>query len=199
MMMSMAWVSPTGFAQEQSKDKAADSSKEDAAAAQAAARRRALYGPNIAKAEFGEAEVSIMGGKQKADSHDAQSVESVKPGEVLMLTESQALKLKTYTDLKFGNVTAKYENVAKNYPGVYSIWLKKTEQGWNACFNEKPDMWGTQYDPEKDVGETPIEFKTLDEPVKTMTVKVDKKDNSQGVIRIALGKYEWSLPFTVLK
>jgi len=51
----------------------------------------------------------------------------------------------------------KTENVAKGYAGVYGIWLKKTAKGWNFVFNQKPDVWGTMYDPAANVGEVPVE------------------------------------------
>jgi hypothetical protein len=162
-----------------------------------AARRRP--GPNIGKATIGEAEISLMAGHLKADGRDCQAIDTLKAGDLLLMTEGVALKLKTSADLDFGAVTAKAENVAPNYPGVYSIWFRKAEDGWTATFNEKPDVWGTQHRSDADVGTVPAAYARLDEPAATLTLGVDDLSDGKGRLRVDWGDHQWTLPFAIVE
>ena len=95
-------------------------------------------------------------------SDDYPQLQKVKAGEVLRLTRSAAWKLRTEVDLIVGGeLRLDTENVAANYPGVYSLWLKKTTNGWNLLANSEPDIWATMHNPDADVGEIALTVASL--------------------------------------
>ncbi len=87
----------------------------------------------------------------RSDTEDHNRLEKIKNGEVFEVTSARATKLFTDADLQFGDVIIKTENAGKNYPGVYSLWLKKVDDGWNLVFNEHADVWGTMYERYMDI------------------------------------------------
>ena len=159
-------------------------------------RRRRFVTTTSAELKLGEKSISMVTGIQKADSPDYEAISKLKDGDVLLLTMSQTIKLKTDVPLSFGAVTLKTENVAKGYAGVYGIWLRKTADGWNLIFNERPDVWGTMYDPAADVAEVSVAHKSLSEPTDALKFELPQ-DGQGGTLRIAWGEHEWTAPFTL--
>jgi len=164
--------------------------------AEQAARRRRFVTTTTAQAKVGDKTISLVAGILKTGSPDYETIGKLKDGEVLLLTRSQVFKLKTDLPLTFGNVTLKTENVAAGYAGVYGIWMKKTSDGWHFIFNQKPDMWGTMYDPAADVAEIPVTYSKLDEPTKALKFEIPEKDNA-GELKISWGEHQWVAPFTL--
>ncbi len=165
-------------------------------AAERARQRRRVQTTTTALLKFGDKSVSVLAAILKSSGHDYKEIANVKDGEVLALTRSQAIKLKTDLALTFGDLTLKTENVAKGYAGVYSVWLKKSAAGWNFIFNEKPDVWGTMYDPAANVGEIPVEYAKLDTPVEALKFELTQEDQG-GVMKISWGEHQWSAQFTL--
>ncbi len=165
------------------------------AAERARARRRAQTTTN-AVLKIGDKSISMLAAILKTTGHDYKEITNVKEGQVLQLTRSQSIKLKTDLPLTFGNLTLKTENVAKGYAGVYGVWLKKTATGWNFVFNEKPDVWGTMHDPAANVGEIPAEYSKLDPPNDAMKFELTQEGQG-GTLRIVWGEHQWSAKFTV--
>lgn len=159
--------------------------------------RRRRGGGGSTKIEVGDKqEVRITFGDLKAEGEDYPKLAQVKEGEVFKFVGSRATKLFTDVDLKFGDTVVETENVAENYPGVYGLWLRKTADGWNLVFNEQPDIWGTQHDPEFDVAEVPLEYSEADEAAEAMKVDLSKpEDGSEGELKIAFGEHVWTAKF----
>lgn len=155
--------------------------------------RRRLMTSSWAELEVGEDKIVISTGIAKADGPDFETIAGLKDGEVLLLTRCQSVKLKTPVALKVGSVDLKTDNVAENYPGVYSIWLKKVGNGWNIVFNEKPDVWGTMYDSKADVGETPATYSKLDTPSEKLAFEI-----GDGMLSLKWGPHQWSSKFTIV-
>ena len=130
-------------------------------------------------------------------SEDYQSLLNTKDGDTFWYTRGRATKLFTDADLDFGDLIVKKENAAPNYPGVYSLWLKRDGDGWSLVFNEQPDIWGTQHRPQMDVGEIPLTTRTLDTPQDAFLIKLEEEANG-GRIRIAWGDTEWTARFTTI-
>lgn len=142
-------------------------------------------------------DVSIRFDPAKQDERAFGKITSIGDGEVLLFELHQSTKLRTDLDLRFGDTLVVKENVAENYPGVYSLWLQKAGDGWNLLFNDKADVWGTQHDSEADSATVPLLFSTqAAEPVETLTVELAEADQG-GTLRIAWGPYEWTTAFTV--
>jgi len=162
------------------------------------AAARARFGPTKVVVNAGGHEIFLLTSKLKAEGVDYESVEKLKDGDVLQLTQSQSIKLSTEATLKFGNVVAVKENYAPDYPGVYSLWLKKKSgDRWKLIINNKPDLWGTMYRPSEDVGEVDIDYEVLTEPSEKLTFELSSNDN-EGALSILFGKHKWTAPFTVV-
>lgn len=132
----------------------------------------------------------------RAGSPDHKLLANVKNGEVFEFTSARATKLFTDADLQFGDILIKTENAGENYPGVYSLWLKKVNNGWSLVFNEHADVWGTMYEAEMDVAEVPLEYTKLEEQTKRLTIDLESRGEG-GLLKLAWGAEQWSTPFTI--
>jgi hypothetical protein len=159
-------------------------------------RRRRLVTTTSAQLKIGDKTISLNMGILKTDSPDYAAIANLKDGDVLLLTRSQTLKLKSDLPLTFGDVTLKTENVAEGYAGVYGIWIRKTAEGWDFVFNERPDVWGTMYDPAADVAEVPVSYAKLSEPTDALKLSLPQ-DGRGGALKITWGEHEWTAPFTL--
>lgn len=140
--------------------------------------------------------VKISYVEMRAGSDDHKQLVNITSGEVFEFTSARAIKLFTDADLRFGDTVVKTENAGANYPGVYSIWLKKTANGWSLLFNEHADVWGTMYESEMDVAEVPLQYSALDEEVKRFTVDLEPEGDG-GLLKLAWGTQQWSTPFSI--
>ncbi len=161
----------------------------------ALARRR--RGPAISKADFGGKNVQVSIGNVPTDGPDFAELAKISSGSVARYTASSAIKMMTDADLAFGDLAVEKENFAKNYPGVYSLWLKKVDDGWHLVFNEKPDVWGTQHDAGADVGEVSLTHETGAEPTKKLECTISK-EGEDGTLRLAWGPNIWTAHFKAI-
>jgi hypothetical protein len=91
----------------------------------------------------------------------------------------------------------KQGNAHETYPGVYSLWLKKTADGWHMVANEHADIWGTQHEPEVDYAEIPLTYAKADESKDVFEVElVEDEENNGGTLNIAWGEHQWTAKFT---
>lgn len=187
-----------------------------------AGRRRPIVVETIKWSPAEDQVVSLVYSNQlRVTAPDYASVEKAKPGEIVPLTQCAAPKLKTDIDLQFPGVLIETENVAENYPGVYSLWLKRTADGWNLVFNWKADVFGTMHDPEADTAEVPLDYEYREaeaQSIATLLIEADadedeedaKKDGKKDVprfkttftekdgtvhVNIEWGAHHWSTNF----
>lgn len=147
--------------------------------------------------ERGERTIVVAYNELPIDGPDFGAVETTKVGEVLRFTMSNPLKLRTEEALKFGKTEIAVGNVADGYPGVYSLWLKRTESGWNLVFNEFADVWGTQHDPQADVAEVPLTYESASEPKEALLVELNERSDG-GKLEVSWGTHRWSVRFDVV-
>lgn len=149
------------------------------------------------------AELELPGGTVRvihpllpADGPDASAIDSLGDGEVLQLTRGMALKLQTEVDLRFGaDAVARAGNVAAGYPGVYSLWLRRSSGGWSLVLNSEPDIWGTMRDPQADAGETTLEHRLDDAAAAPVLAASMTRTNGGGQLAIAWGPHRWIASF----
>ncbi|MCY3971964.1 MAG: DUF2911 domain-containing protein [Acidobacteria bacterium] len=132
----------------------------------------------------------------QAPGPDYDKLESLADGEVLGPIYGKPFKFWTDADLAFEDVEVAAHNHGPTYPGVYSLWLKREEDGWKLVFNHLADVWGTMHMAEHDAGETPLAFRTLAEPAEH-TEGVLEIDGAAGMLTIRWGTMEWSAPFQI--
>ncbi len=108
------------------------------------------------------------------DAGNSRIPMSAEPGFIWRLGKEFATKIKTETDLVFGDKVIK--------AGRYGLWAKKTADGWNLLINEKPDVWGTQHDPSADVAEIPLTRGKTDADVEQMTIELKEENGAANFI-----------------
>jgi hypothetical protein len=147
----------------------------------------------------GEKKITIRYQPQPAnETSPLPRLARMKDGEVVALDRQAALRLRTETELRFGDAAIKTDIHAPGYPGVYSIWLRKRGPGWSLVFNTLPDIWGTQHDARNDITEVPLVWKALDEPAKRLAIDLRQEEGSTARLRIAWGANEWTALFSVV-
>ena len=143
--------------------------------------------------------VRIAFANLSTETSDWKLFQELKDGDVHVFTLSRATKLYTDFDLGFGDVVIKKENVAKDYPGVYSLWLKRVGDGWSLVFNDEPDIHGTRRIAAHDVAEVPLIVSEVEgEPQAKFLVTLEPKGEKGGVMTMVWGNLMWTSDFTVI-
>jgi hypothetical protein len=143
--------------------------------------------------------VRIQFAKLTKDTSDWDLFQEMKAGDVQRFTLSRATKLYTDFDLDFNGTIVKTANYDEKYPGVYSLWLKKTDSGWSLIFNSWPDIWGTSYDSEFDVAEIPLTLGEVEgESQEKFVMKLNPTDGG-AELTMAWGTQQWSTNFKLGK
>lgn len=129
----------------------------------------------------------------KMGTSDWDLFQEVKDGEIFQFTLSRATKIYTDLDLDFDGVIVKKENVAPDYPGVYSLWLKRVGDGWSLVFNEQSDIWGSRHMAEHDVAEVPLTVTKLEgDPQEKFIISLDKVGDREATLSLTWGTMVWS-------
>lgn len=155
-----------------------------------------LIPDNETRITRGDQMVRLRFAQPAADSADFHQLEALRPGDVVRFLEFAAIKLTTDFDLVFGDLEVDTENVAEDYAGVYSLWLKRTTDGWNLVFNHKPDVWGTQHNPDGDLGEVPLSLSEAPEPSEQLTARLEEGEGG-AMLHLTWGPHHWSTPFRI--
>lgn len=171
----------------------ADSDAEARAAARRERFRRLRYG-NLAEIELAGRQLRISYPDLLADSDDYRAFESLGTGEVSAWNSGRAVKLLAHASLSFDGVVVPYGNASPDYPGVYSLWPKRTAGGWSLVFNGEADIWGSQRNPAADAVEVPLEHSTADEPTEKLTIEFLEVEPG-AVLRIAWGAHQFLAAF----
>ena len=153
--------------------------------------------PTEARARFDGKIVRIVFGNISTSHADYQGLANAKPGEIFTYTSAGVTKMFTDLDLNFDGTIVKTGNVAPDYPGVYGLWLKKTEDGWSLVFNHEADTWGTRHNPDTDAAEVPLATKQVDTEQEEFRVRM-QTDGDAGIVTFAWGATEWSSEFKVV-
>ncbi len=162
------------------------------------ARRQRAAGTE-ARANYNGKRIRIPFASLRQGTGDWDLFQKVEDGQVYEFTESRATKMYTDMDLKFGDVVIKKENVAPNYPGVYSLWLKKKGDGWNLVFNNQPDIWGTRHEAAFDAAEVPLTISKIEgAPVATFKIELAQTPKG-GTLRLLWGDTKWEANFDLVQ
>lgn len=152
--------------------------------------------PSEAQLRIADKKIRITFGNLSTKGEDYPKLASVPDGAVFRFVGSRATKLFTDADLAFGDTIVKAANYGPNYPGVYSLWIKRSGDTWKLVVNKQPDVWGTQHDPAHDVAEIPLLAAPRADAQEEFRITLDPK-NQGGIVRLAWGNTEWSTSFSV--
>ncbi len=144
----------------------------------------------------GDKKVSVTFGNLSMNGEDYAKLANVKEGQVFRFVGSRATKLFTDADLAFGSTIIKSANVSPDYPGVYSLWLKRTGDAWALVVNSQPDIWGTQHEPAHDVAEIPLQATESDTRQEEFLITLEANGDS-GTMRLAWGGTAWTAAFSL--
>ncbi|MEM1247335.1 MAG: DUF2911 domain-containing protein [Acidobacteriota bacterium] len=131
-----------------------------------------------------------------ATSDDYQRVGSLKPGEVATFLEYSVIKLTTELPLVLSGVDVPTENVAKDYPGVYGVWIQKTADGWQLALNDQGDVWGTQFDAETEYLTAALDYELSEESAERLQATFEEGDSGNRLV-LHWGEHRWSAPVEV--
>ncbi len=197
LLLGLLVATPPAAGQENRRATTAETTAAEGEDAAEAARRERIrrfrYG-NLAEIELAGKQLRISYPDLLTDSDDYRAFESLEAGEVAAWTSGRAIKLLTHASLSFRGIVVPYGNVSPDYPGVYSVWPRRTADGWSLVFNGDADIWGSQRDPAADAVEVPVEHSAADEPTEKLTVEF--LDVAPGaVLRIAWGNHQFLAAF----
>ncbi|MEO2196861.1 MAG: hypothetical protein ABGY72_12325 [bacterium] len=132
------------------------------------------------------------------DHRDFAALESTADGEIVALSGSAVIRLRSEVSLRSGDTLIPTENLAPNYPGSYGLWLKAVGDGWRLVFNHEADSWGTQHDPAFDAVEIDLTHvhggPTTDRPLQAYLVP--RRPGEVGLV-IHWGQHTWTADFTI--
>jgi hypothetical protein len=155
--------------------------------------------PTETRIRIGDKSVRIAFSGLETDSVEWEQLQNTKDGETFQFTLHRAMKIYTDFDLTNGDTTIKKENFAPDYPGVYSIWLKKVGDGWSLVFNSQPDIWGSRHKAEFDVYEVPmILSKAEGEPADNYNVNLEQ-DGDKALLTMNWGDQQWATDFAIVQ
>ena len=130
-------------------------------------------------------------------SDDFRRLAALETGEVARFEGGRAIKLSSDATLEFGDVVIRKGNVAADYPGVYSLWLRKTADGWALIFNAESDIWGTQRAADSDVASVDLEISVAGTDVGEFVIELEEAPDG-GRLRLEWGEYQWMAPFELV-
>jgi hypothetical protein len=99
--------------------------------------------------------------------------------------------------LHFGETKIPRGNVAADYPGVYSLWLKRVEAGWRLVFNNEADIWGTQHNPKADAAEVRLTEEIVDHHFDRMQVDMTEQEDGRISLSLSWGSRVWGVAFSI--
>ena len=127
-----------------------------------------------ATATIAGVEVSIEYGRPDLNGRDVLAM--AEAGLVWRMGKNQATVMTTSGDLTIGGSVVK--------AGRHTLWLKKTEDGWELLVNEQAEdgMWGSPSPTEGYVATATMAVSELEESHETFTVEVSAGDDNTGTI-----------------
>lgn len=158
--------------------------------------------------KIGDAEVEVHSGRLPIQSLDYRTFEELassgEPG-IVQFQAVAAIKLRTEAKLRFRSPDGKTVevgpgNVADGYPGLYSLWLERTESGdWLLHFNHEADAWGTMYDPAKNAGTAALGHRVDENTKSALKIEIEERGDKGGPngwkLELAWGGHRWTSYF----
>ena len=117
-------------------------------------------------------------------------------GEVWRLGANWATSLALDVDMRIGELELPR--------GEYTLFLLPRQDGGELIVSEQTRQWGTDYDPTRDFGRTPVGRRALAEPIQSLTITIEpdfpQEDGEvpSGTVRIAWGEAEYSIDWEML-
>lgn len=161
------------------------------AAASAAMAADEAPGRGAAEIALGGKKVKIDYGRPSTDGAGYKSMQKGIPeGTLWRMGKDEATKLETEVDLKIGDKVVK--------AGTYALWAKRVGNAWELCVSSKVATPSGPDAKDSIIATAPMKAAPTKEPVKWMTIEL-KAEGQGGVFKLAWGKEEGTVAFTVAK
>jgi hypothetical protein len=131
-------------------------------------------------------------------SEASAPLERMAPGAVVSSSISAAMKLRTEVEIDFGAVRILPGNVAKDFAGLYGLWIKKSGDGWRLVFTSEPDVLGSQWNPKAAVAEVPIRYERAGSGTGRFAAALEDQPGG-GRLLLTWGPHRWIADFTTPK
>ena len=174
---------------------------EDDARADLAARFTRLAERNETAIELADgARIAVLVWQDLGIDHpDHAAIGTLADGDVLRLTEAAVNRLRTEVSLRFGDVLIPTGNLSPDFPGSYGIWIQRRGSGWRLVFNNEPDSWGTQHNPEYNAAQTELTYSRTGPTDRPLGARLVPNSSESGQLVIHWGAHQWAADFVVVR
>jgi hypothetical protein len=129
-----------------------------------------------------------------ADASDFAALTKAAEGEVIALMQSPPLRMRTDIPLQVAGRAVETGNLTPGFHGSYSLWLRRSKEGWRLVFSGQPDVWGSQHDPEADKLDVPLTHSESGEPSRPFGAALMTDGPEAGQLRLHWGPHDWTVP-----
>ena len=138
-------------------------------------------------------EISVEYGRPSLKGRTVQQLlGQLKPGDVWRLGADRSTTFSTTGDLNFMTASQGSFSLPK---GEYSLWARKeADGGWSLVFNKQHGQWGTQHDPVRDLGASPLDQTKAARAPEMVTIVLAEAEGG-GVLTIQWGTVTLSTKF----
>ena len=133
------------------------------------------------------------------DHDDFAAIGALEDGDVMRLTEAAVNRLRTEVPLRFGNASVPTGNLSPGFAGSYGLWIQRRGSGWRLVFNNEPDSWGTQHDPEYNAAQTELTYSRTGPTDRPLGARLVPTSASSGQLVIHWGPHQWAADFVVAR
>ena len=149
----------------------------------------------------GGARIAVLVWRQGlgVDHDDFAAIGALDDGDVLRLTEAAVNRLRTDVPLRFGNASVPTGNLSPGFAGSYGLWIQRRGSGWRLVFNNEPDSWGTQHDPEYNAAQTELTYSRTGPTDRPLGARLVPTSASGGQLVIHWGPHQWAADFVVAR
>ena len=79
--------------------------------------------------------------------------------------------------------------------GIYTLWTVPRADGHaELIVNKQYGQWGTEYDPSRNLGKSPVTVDTTAAPVEKFTISIQPADGKKGTLVMEWGPFRWTAP-----
>ncbi len=111
-------------------------------------------------------------------------------GKIWRTGANAATRLSTQSDLTINGI--------KIPQGVYSIYTLPTSKQWKLIINKQTGQWGNIYNEKLDLARIQLRKNILKDPVEKFTIKLEKKTERSGIMKLEWEKTQLSIPFKII-
>ncbi len=108
-------------------------------------------------------------------------------GQVWRTGANEATRFKTNFDMMLGGVPVPR--------GTYTMFTIPSQETWKVILNKQTGQWGTAYDEQQDYARFDVKVEQLPAPVETLTIALQAKGKTSGVMNVMWENTRVSIPF----